>query len=92
MGTDNAELFSLFSTHLSVHSGLDFLNRGLDIFREIRGHIERFMDKLGMVYLFSLNRARADADVVLPRDSGRTMVCFGRVLLPSRPKMPKGIR
>ena len=49
-------------------------------------------DKLGMVYLFSLNRARADADVVLPRDSGRSMVCFGRVLLASRPKMPKGMR
>ena len=49
-------------------------------------------DKLGIVYLFSLNRARADADVVLPRDSGRTMVCFGRVLLPSRPKIPKGMR
>ncbi len=42
-------------------------------------------DKLGMVYLFSLNRARADADVVLPRSSGRTMVCMGRVLLPVRP-------
>lgn len=45
-------------------------------------------DPLGIVYLFSLNRARADADVVLPRDSGRTMVCFGRVLLTSRPKAP----
>ncbi len=45
-------------------------------------------DPLGIVYLFSLNRERADADVVLPRDSGRTMVCFGRVLLSSRPKMP----
>ena len=42
-------------------------------------------DKLGMVYLFSLNRTRADADVVLPRSSGRTMVCMGRVLLPVRP-------
>lgn len=41
-------------------------------------------DKLGMVYLFSLNRARADADVVLPRTSGRTLVCIGRVLLPGR--------
>lgn len=41
-------------------------------------------DALGMVYLFSLNRARSDADVVLPRSSGRTMVCFGRVLLPGR--------
>ncbi len=49
-------------------------------------------DKLGMVYLFSLNRARADADVVLPRDSGRSMVCFGRVLLPARPKIPKGMQ
>lgn len=47
-----------------------------------------YKDPAGIVYLFSLNRARADADVVLPRDSGRTMVCFGRVLLPSRPKAP----
>jgi len=47
-----------------------------------------YKDPAGMVYLFSLNRARADADVVLPRDSGRTMVCFGRALLSARPKMP----
>lgn len=47
-------------------------------------------DPLGIVYLFSLNRRRADADVVLPRDSGRSMVCFGRVLLASRPKVPGG--
>lgn len=45
-------------------------------------------DGLGMVYLFSLNRRRADADVLLPRDSGRTMVCFGRVLLKARPGIP----
>ena len=45
-------------------------------------------DRLGIVYLFSLNRRRSDADVVLPRDSGRTMVCFGRVLLSSRPEPP----
>ena len=45
-------------------------------------------DGLGMVYLFSLNRARSDADVFLPRDSGRSLVCMGRVLLPSRPKAP----
>lgn len=45
-------------------------------------------DPLGMVYLFSLNRNRADADVVLPRDSGRSLVCFGRVMLPRRPSIP----
>ena len=38
-------------------------------------------DALGIVYLFSLNRARSDADVVLPRESGRSLVCLGRVLL-----------
>ena len=41
-------------------------------------------DRLGIVYLFSLNRLRSDADVVLPRSSGRTMVCFGRVILQER--------
>ena len=46
-------------------------------------------DALGMVYLFSLNRKRADADVVLPPSSGRTMVCIGRVLLPVRPPIPQ---
>ena len=46
-------------------------------------------DRPGIVYLFSLNRRRSDADVVLPRDSGRTMVCFGRVLLSKRPNPPR---
>ena len=46
-------------------------------------------DGLGFVYLFSLNRARADADVVLPRDSGRSLVCFGRVILHAPP--PPGL-
>ena len=45
-------------------------------------------DRLGIVYLFSLNRARADADVVLPRNTGRSMVCFGRVLLEKKPGIP----
>ena len=47
-----------------------------------------YRDELGMVYLFSLNRARAGADVVLPRDSGRSLVCLGRVMLSARPSIP----
>ena len=47
-----------------------------------------YQDPLGIVYLFSLNRLRSDADVVLPRDSGRNMVCFGRVMPPRRPSVP----
>lgn len=47
-----------------------------------------YRDPLGMVYLFSLNRARSDADVVLPRDSGRSFVCMGRVMLSRRPSLP----
>ena len=40
-----------------------------------------YKDPAGTVYLFSLNRARADADVVLTAGSGRTLACFGRVIL-----------
>ena len=37
-------------------------------------------DALGITYLFSLNRKRADADVVVTPNSGRTVVWQGRVL------------
>ena len=40
-----------------------------------------YKDSAGVVYLFSLNRARADADVLLTADSGRRLACFGRVLM-----------
>ena len=40
---------------------------------------------LGMVYLFSLNRRRSDADVLLPPSSGRSLTCFGRVMLHGLP-------
>lgn len=36
--------------------------------------------QLGITYLFSLNRKRSDADVVITRSSGRTLVCLGRVI------------
>ena len=38
-----------------------------------------------MVYLFSLNRARADADLMLTAAGGRSLVCFGRVILRAFP-------
>jgi len=47
-----------------------------------------YRDALGMTYLFSLNRARADADVVFPADSGRSLVCFGRVMTSRRFALP----
>ncbi len=40
------------------------------------------------VYLFSLNRARKDADMEIPLDSGITVFCLGRVLLERRPPLP----
>lgn len=42
-------------------------------------------DALGIVYLFSLNRARSDADVILTPGSGRSITCFGRVMLRNLP-------
>lgn len=44
-----------------------------------------YKDPAGTVYLFSLNRERSDADVVLFPTSGRTLVCFGRVILHAPP-------
>ena len=49
-----------------------------------------YKDPAGTVYLFSLNRARADADVVLTAGSGRTLACFGRVIFHA-PPLPGGI-
>ena len=51
-------------------------------------------DGLGMVYLFSLNRARADADVFLPRDSGRSAgdVNIVEILAVYRRRVPRGRR
>lgn len=42
-------------------------------------------DPLGMVYLFSLNRRRADRDVVFREGSGRSLTCFGRVMMHGLP-------
>lgn len=44
-----------------------------------------YKDPLGTVYLFSLNRARADADVVMTAGSGRTLACLGRVIFHAPP-------
>ena len=44
-----------------------------------------YKDPAGVVYLFSLNRARADADVVLLPNSSRGLVCFGRVIMHAPP-------
>lgn len=49
-----------------------------------------YRDGLGMVYLYSVNRRRADADVVLPRTGGQTVVCFGKVMLSHLPPVPGG--
>ena len=46
-------------------------------------------DALGMTYLFSLNRARADADVVFTSSGTRSLACFGRVMLPHRLAVPQ---
>ncbi|MBQ9392652.1 MAG: helix-turn-helix domain-containing protein [Oscillospiraceae bacterium] len=42
-------------------------------------------DALGVVYLFSLNRRRSDMDVVFTSGSGRSLTCFGRVMMRGLP-------
>lgn len=52
------------------------------------GVIKQYHKEGGVVYLFSLNRERADADVVLPSSSGRSLVCQGRVITKRRFPIP----
>lgn len=49
-----------------------------------------YKDPAGIVYLFSLNRARANADLVLMPGSSRGLVCFGRVMMHTMPLPGKG--
>lgn len=44
-------------------------------------------DERGVVHLLSLNRDRADADRRIGPDSGVSLNCYGRVILPHRPKL-----
>jgi len=48
-----------------------------------------FEDNFGNIYLFSLNRARADADVTIRATSGVTVLCYGKVILNKRPPLPE---
>ena len=44
-----------------------------------------YKDPSGAVFLFSLNRACSDADILLTPNSGRSLTCFGRVILHAPP-------
>ena len=46
------------------------------------------VDYAGTLHLLSANPLRRDANIILPRDSGRVCVCFGKVLLPTRLPAP----
>ena len=46
-------------------------------------------EALGVTYLFSLNRSRADADITVPNGSGVSLVWQGRVITRRRFELPK---
>ncbi|MEG2007352.1 MAG: S24 family peptidase [Oscillospiraceae bacterium] len=46
-------------------------------------------DYAGNVYLFSLNRKRADADVSIPATSDTRLCCFGKVLMDKTLPLPR---
>ena len=47
-----------------------------------------FRDSEGGIHLFSVNRAREDADLYFPGSSSMTVICYGRVILPHRIPLP----
>ncbi len=48
-----------------------------------------YKDPLGMVYLFSLNRKRSEMDVIFHEGSGRSLTCFGRVIMKQSVPLPE---
>ena len=46
------------------------------------------VDYLGTTHLLSANPAREDASLHIERDSGRSLICFGKVLLKQTPPAP----
>ena len=45
-------------------------------------------DHLGNLYLFALNRERKDADITIWNDSGRSVLCFGTIIMPREVPLP----
>lgn len=48
------------------------------------------IDALGNLYLFSLNRARADLDLTVAASAGANVACFGTIVLDKRIPLPLG--
>lgn len=46
------------------------------------------VDYTGTLHLLSANPRREDANIRIPRSANRSVVCFGKVLLPARPPKP----
>lgn len=45
-------------------------------------------DYLGNIYLFTLDRSHSALDETVWHDSGRELLCIGRILLKTRPPLP----
>lgn len=48
------------------------------------------VDALGNLYLFSLNRARADLDLTVAASAGANVACFGTIVMEKRLPLPLG--
>lgn len=70
------------------HDALD--NGDIGVFCVDGGTVikQYYHDPLGMTYLFSLNRKRKEADVLIYPSSGQTIVCQGRVITSKRYPLP----
>ena len=52
-------------------------------------YCKQYMESHGMIYLFSLNRNRSDADVIVDMREGKPVHYFGKVVMSKRPPLPR---
>ena len=83
VGTDDAELFSLFSTHLSVYGRLNHFHGGFDVFCEIGCYIKRLA---AFQQTRRNSRSRFAKDIgkhIVQFDIGNRQAVLGAILFPS---------
>lgn len=88
---DSMEPYIHDGQRVYVQRGTDLMEFDVGIFY-VDGDVyckQWCIDYVGTMHLLSANPQREDANITVPRDSVRSVVCFGKVILPK--KLPRPI-
>ena len=86
---DSMEPYICDGQDVYVNIGADIHDGDVGIFfYEGSTYCKQYCEAFGFIYLFSLNRARANADLAINTKTGPRVECYGKVLLAKQPPLP----